>query len=165
MDVTSTDWGTTFEQGDIFFGWGMDPNAFALDVSTGELVDVTFWDHIPNVDGSYYDNITIRNRVGAFQVSEGTALGSANQALTLWEGLETNPMTPDPTNGDTYVFEWKISRDLLGGWDGEADIRFHTTLGCGNDLIEYTYSAIPEPGTMILLGLGLFGAGILARRK
>lgn len=164
QSVTSSSWGTTFEQGDIFFGWGMDPNAFALDVSSGELVDVKYWDWIPNVDGSYYGNADIRNRVGAFQIDEGTVLGSANQTLTLWNGLETNPMTPDPTNGNTHVFEWKIDRSLLA-WDGLEDIRFHTTLGCGNDLIEYNYAPIPEPGTIILLGLGLFGAGMFVRRK
>jgi hypothetical protein len=125
---------------------------------------VTYWNYIPNVDGSYYDDITIRNRVGAYEVDEGTILGSANQTLTFWDGFESNPLIPDPTGGDTYVFEWKIDRSLLA-WDGIENINFHTTLGCGNDLIEFTYAAIPEPGTMVLLGLGLFGAGMFFRRK
>jgi hypothetical protein len=84
--------------------------------------------------------------------------------LTYSPGLETTPLLPDDTNGDTYIFEWRIDRSLLG-WDGVSSIFFHTTLGCGNDLIEYTYPGIPEPGTMILVGIGLVGAGIIVRRK
>lgn len=164
MNVKSSSWGSTFYQGDIFFGYGGAHNSYALDVSTGNLVSVDQWNYIENKPGSYYANTTIRNRVGAFSVVIGDILGSANQSLTFWEGLETDPMVPDASGGDTYVFEWKIDRGLLG-WDGASDIFFHTTLGCGNDLVEYTYPGVPEPSTMILLGLGLCGAGLLARRK
>jgi hypothetical protein len=164
MSVTSSTWGSTYYQGDIFFGIGGEINTFAIDVSTGDLVDVEAWTYIQDLDGSYYDNIAIRNRVGAYEAVMSPTLGSANQVLTLWQGLESDPLLPDATNGDTYVFEWKIDRSLLG-WDGVSEMAFHTTLSCGNDLIEYDFGVIPEPGTMILLGLGLFGAGIIARRK
>jgi len=164
MSITSVSYGATYYQGDIFFGFGGEINTFAIDVSTGNLVAVQAWDYIQNLDGSYYDDLTIRERIGAYEAVSSPTLGSANQVLTFWDGLEADPLIPDATGGDTYVFEWKIDRSLLG-WDGVSDIFFHTTLGCGNDLIEYDFGAIPEPGTMILLGLGLFGAGIVARRK
>lgn len=164
LSVTSSTWGSTFRQGDIFFGFGGNDDAFAIDVSEGDLVELGVGTYIQDIDGSYYENETIRNRVGSFEAVLSTSLGSANQVMNFWGGLETNPLLPDETNGDTYVFEWKIDRSLLG-WDGTSNIFLHTTLGCGNDLIEYDYAAIPEPGTMILLGLGLFGAGILGRRK
>jgi len=164
MSSTSSSWGTTFRQGDIFFGFGGQQNTYAIDVSSGNLQSVTSWNYIQNQPGSYYKHIPVRWRVGAFEVSAGTILGSANQTMTFWDGLETNPLAPDATGGDTYVFEWKIDRNLIG-WDGSSDIFFHSTLGCGNDLIEYSYPAIPEPSTMILLGLGLLGAGMIARRK
>jgi len=163
--VTSSSWGNTFRQGDLFFGFGGEKNTFAIDVSTGNLVSVNAYSYIQNIDGSYYDNATIRERVGAFEAVIFDEIGSANQAATFWEGLEADPLLPDATDGDTYVFEWKIDRNMLG-WDGSSDIFFHTTLGCGNDLMEYEYSAaIPEPATIILLGIGLFGAGIVSRRK
>lgn len=164
MSVTSINWGSTFYQGDVFFGFGGEMNTFAIDVSTGDLVSVSSWTYIQDVDGSFYDNVAIRERIGAYEAVMSPTLGSANQVLTFWDGLETDPLLPDGTGGDTYVYEWRIDRSLLG-WDGVSNIFFHTTLGCGNDLIEYDFAAIPEPGTMILLGLGLFGAGILARRK
>ena len=164
MSVTSSTWGSTFYQGDVFFGFGGNNDAFAIDVSSGNLLSVNVASYIQNLDGSYYNNVAIRERVGSFQAVMSPTLGTANQVLTFWDGLETDPLLPDATGGDTYVFEWRIDRSLLG-WDGTSNLFFHTTLGCGNDLIEYNFAAIPEPGTMILLGLGLFGAGLIARRK
>ncbi len=165
MAATSSSFGTVLRQGDIFFGYGGAKNTFAIDVSTGDLRLVDTWSYIEDIDGSYYDHIPTRLRIGAFEVLTGDALGSANQNLTFWEGLEASPLLPDKTGGDTYVFEWRIDRTILG-WNGASDIFFHTTLGCGNDLIEYTYyPGVPEPATMILLGLGILGAGFVARRK
>lgn len=164
MTAYTSTYDATFRQGDIFFGYGGAKNSFAIDVSTGNLRMVDTWRYIQYGEGSYYYHIPIRMRVGAHEVLTGDILGTANQNLNLWEGMETDPLLPDKTGGDTYVFEWRIDRSLLG-WNGASDIFFHTTIGCGNDLIEYTYPGVPEPATMILLGLGMLGAGFVARRK
>lgn len=159
----SSSWGTSFNMGDIFFGTNANKNAFAIDISSGNLYSVSTWNYINNKSGSYYSNTTIRNRIGAFEMATGSVLGGANQTVTFWDDLETNPLLPG--NGDTYVFEWKINRANLSGWDGVSNLYFHATLGCGNDLIERTFTPIPEPGTVILLGIGLFGFGLITRRK
>jgi hypothetical protein len=162
--AATSETGVTVRQGDIFFGYGGVPNMYAIDVSTGDLRAVETWSYIQDIQESYYSHIPTRMRIGAFEVLTGNTLGTANQNLTFWEGLETTPLLPDKTGGNTYVFEWRIDRSLLG-WNGESDIFFHTTLGCGNDLIEYTYPGVPEPTTIILLGLGMLGAGFITRRK
>lgn len=96
-----------FRQGDVFFGSAYGSNDYAIDISTGQLRSVSAWSYIQNVGGSYYSNVTIRNRVGAHEVVAGSALRSANQVLTYWAGLEYNPLyssgplMPDGTSGDT----------------------------------------------------------------
>lgn len=162
LTVTSSSWGSTYEQGDIFFGTSDNTSALAINVSNGELYGVSQWSYIDDVAGSYYDDVAIRERIGAYKILSGSSLGTANQQHTFWENLETNPLAPG--DGDTHVLEWKIDRNLFN-WDGNSNLFFHTTLGCGNDLIEYTFPGIPEPGTMMLFGLGLCGVGFLKRRK
>jgi len=158
--VYSTGWDRWYEMGDIFFGMG--DNSYAIDVQTGRLVEVGAWTGILNEPGTYYNYTSIRDRVGAWQVTQGLDLGDANEVTTFWPGLEDDPMSN--YESDTYTLEYKIDRSLFN-WDGTSDLFFHATLGCGNDLVERSLTAIPEPTTLILLGLGLVGAGMISRRK
>lgn len=47
------------------------------------------------------------------------------------------------------------------------NLGFHWAMTCGNDVIEggLSKSAVPEPGTLVLLGLGILGIGILRQKK
>lgn len=163
--VASKSYAATYYQGDIFIGFGSDNYTHAIDVSSGDFVAVNAWEGIPDKDGSYYGT-WVEAAVGEFQVTDYDRVGSANQVLTFWDGFETNPLTPDWTEGDTYVWEWKIAKGDFG-WDGASDIFIHTTMGCGNDLIEMRIpgTAIPEPSTLILIGIGLCGLGFMRKVK
>lgn len=46
-----------------------------------------------------------------------------------------------------------------------AELGLHWTMFCGNDVIEGGVSAVPEPGTFILLGIGLAGIAGFARKR
>ncbi len=124
---------------------------------------------IQNVSGSYYGNNTVRNMIGAFEIDPaGTAnggaqsLGSVEFAKSFAAGYETDFGGLKYANGDTYVWEFKIDKSLLGDF---SSLDFQIALGCGNDFMRETYDAIPEPATVLLFSLGLAGAGLYRRRR
>ena len=111
--------------------------------------------------------------MGPWRINQGTELGEVQNAYTFYDDLEPNPIipaNPSQTNGDTWVKEYCFDLSAFGA---NFDIRqfqtvnFRTTIECGNDLVKETHNVTitPEPGTMVLLGMGLLGLGAHLRRK
>jgi hypothetical protein len=62
----------------------------------------------------------------------------------------------------------RISIDAMGlGWNLSdlSSLGFHWTMTCGNDVIEGGSVAIPEPGTVFLLGVGLIAMAAVGGTK
>ena len=157
----STGWNQDYNLGDIFFGFDGNDTQFAIDVSAGQLYSVDSYNGIPDKPGTYYDYDGIRDQVGAYEIGAGSYLGDVNNSLNFWAGLESNPLQG---NGDTYIWEFAFDIGSLGGTNGASSISFHNILECGNDMINETYSMVPEPTTLLLIGMGLIGLGV-ARKK
>jgi len=167
----STDWAQTYQTGHLFFGFNGAYDQYCIDLDNGNLYAVSAWSYISNIPGTYYNNTTIRNKIGAYRMSSGTLIGSLSNFmmthLTNYEGIVEGgePLSPF-SNRDAYVYEWAIDMSLFNGGT-LSSVKFHHTMACGNDLIEreYNFNAIPEPATLILFGTGLLGFGIYRRRK
>ncbi|MFH1892644.1 MAG: PEP-CTERM sorting domain-containing protein [Candidatus Zixiibacteriota bacterium] len=164
----SNDFGA-FNSGDLFFGFNGEKYSYAVDVSTGNLIDVETWNYIPERPGGYGSRSTIVQQVGAYSIGTGENLGRIDMMLLFEADLEPNPLTPpDGASGDTYIWEFRIAKALLNYDTGMYEsVTLHNTLECGNDLIEKTFpmDPIPEPTTLILLGAGLVGAGLIRRKR
>lgn len=99
--------------------------------------------------------------LGGFQ--NPTHLGAANNwhwitgeawSYTNWAGGEPN----DYNGGEQY----------LGIWGSGGSWRWNDEAYLGNIrgyVVEYSPAAVPEPGTMALMGLGLIGLGYAYRRR
>jgi hypothetical protein len=158
----SSAWHQTYDLGDIFFGFDGSKTSYAINVFTGKLSLVNSYSGIPNLPGSYYGYSDIRAAVGAYRATNVNDLGLVNRSFTEWKGLETNPMQG---SGDTWVMEFAFDKNLLN-MNGASTINFHNTLGCGNDVIDKSFAVvIPEPGTILLFGLGTLGLGLIRRKR
>ncbi len=166
LGINSTYWGQYFRTGDLFFGFDGSHDQFAISFDDGHLYSVSSWDYISDIPGTYYNNLAIRFGVDAFKINTGQDLGSTNGLMTYYQGYEQNPMYAYET--DTYLFEFRFAASALGvDINNYSQINFHQTEECGNDLMNKSYDlgVVPEPGTILLLGLGLLGVGAGLRRK
>ncbi len=67
----------------------------------------------------------------------------------------------------SYAFNLSTLFDQDWSWEDELDLGFHWTMTCANDVIQggIHKAAVPEPATMLLLGLGIAGLGAAGRKR
>jgi hypothetical protein len=85
---------------------------------------------------------------------------SANaMQLAIWfiEGESTQSLT-----GLALAF---YNDALLAGWQGIGNVRVLNLINASNGLAQDQLVMVPEPSTLLLLGAGLLGLGILGRKK
>ncbi|KHE93264.1 MAG: PEP-CTERM sorting domain-containing protein [Candidatus Scalindua rubra] len=128
------------------------------------------------IDGAGLYSVTSWNNdmVGSFSGSDPFAMKTG----TLLGDLSTNSWDKETIGSDTS-FARIVSFDLadlglsIGAGDGFAFFA-HWTMSCGNDEINGgaaigaagdDSAAVPEPGTVIMLGIGLVGLGVVAARR
>lgn len=173
----SSVWNYTYREGDIFFGFDGSDQQYAIVTRGGvsKLYEVDSYLTIPSIPGGFGYNAAIVASMGPWRMNQGTELGEVQNAYTFYDELEPNPIipaNPSQTNGDTWVKEYAFDLSAFGaGFDMNQfqQINFRTNIECGNDLVKESHNltptVTPEPGTMILLGMGLLGVGAHLRRR
>ncbi len=162
LSAYSTTWNQNMGLGDIFFGFNGNKYEYAIDISSNRLFKVNSYNGISNKPGTYYGT-SIAPQVGAWEIGTGDDLGLVDEySFKYWPELEENPMQGI---GNTYVFEFAFDAGRIEGFSDYNSVGFHNTLECGNDVIDESYSSIPEPTTILLFGLGTLGLAAIRRRR
>ena len=108
----------------------------------------------------YGPNATVQNVAGPWAVKGNI---SSNSLLGL-ATIDTARFDYGGAENNSLLIQYSMDLSSLGGQSfvlAEA----HSAWGCGNDVIETTYTnSVPEPATMALVGLGALGLFIRRRR-
>jgi len=131
--------------------------------------DVTFtngsnWVDNTNVTGQLYNGSspTGSNRYSWYRHGQEIWFENTNETDT-GDGIFS-----DAYSGIEGFLTYSFDLSSLGITPEQGyNLGFHWAMTCGNDVIEggLLKSAVPEPGTLVLLGLGVLGLGILRQKK
>ena len=154
-----------YDLGDLFIGVDGAEYSHALDLNpignNANLFTYGIAAGINDDPGTYYGT-WVADAVGDYMLFDGQFLTEIETYCHDLGDFETDPIWD--FNQQTYFWEFCIDKSYFGDFN---TLDFHITLGCGNDLIEETYTkqVVPEPATLILLGIGVLGTTIVRRRK
>ena len=92
--------------------------------------------------------------------------------MLFWPGSGQTSLA-SVTNGawltldSTNIYFLTITTDLskIDGWSSVQEWGLHWTMACANDVIEGSFSPVPEPATALLFGAGLAGLAAFGRRR
>jgi hypothetical protein len=181
-DNTSATYSDSITYGDLFVstnGWTpYDPESlgdYNSDipgsgyVTDSYLTEGESWEFVLNtVSQNIYavdeDNIRLSNHVMKFDES----WYRQNQEVLYEPGDNEDPLSSFVFSHTGRFINYAFNLEDFGlPWEDALDLGFHWTMTCANDVIEGgIYKApVPEPGTMLLLGLGMIGLGAVGRKR
>lgn len=152
-----------YTSGDIFINSDSDAlYEYAIRVTWTNNVSGTYG--VYSLDGSS-SLVPVRESYNAPQSNPWRSTGGASitsGSFAYESGLNDSAIAATGLIGGNHyaVEDIDLSSFLTGGTDFTA----HFTMGCGNDNLMGHSTAVPEPATLLLLGLGLIGLGVSSRK-
>ncbi|MBC2742956.1 MAG: PEP-CTERM sorting domain-containing protein [Desulfosarcina sp.] len=145
--------GSTYFAGDIFIDFGQDGVwEIAIDISGGDLGDIYL---VNDFTIPAYNTSAPYSVIGT-DIGDVTSSASANYFNDINEqtyGIE-----------GSFDLSTTLTSQMLDDLFSDGAI-IHWTMSCGNDVLEHRAAPVPEPATMLLLGIGLIGLAGVSRKK
>ncbi len=167
------------EYGDLFIstdGWTPYGDSPYMDdiITNGES-----WEYVFDTDSfvSGTDENPIYSTASGTFVTSDNKHGASSEDYHFRHDQEVQFAAGDPDDfsGTGYFYDdvdgyltYAFNLDDLGLSADEAqELGFRWTMTCANDIIEggVKWKPVPEPGTILLLGMGLIGIGAIGRKK
>ena len=160
-DYYAGDLALSFDGNASNYEYAVDFGLYTEDYS-GKKVDATADDPSDTgIDTAGLYSVSQWNTNVAFPQSNPFAMDRGMLIRTI-----TNISGNEIVDGDRSFY--RIVSIDLSGLNLTSNVAMHWTMSCGNDVIDgITRSTVkvPEPGTLALLGSGLFGLGLVRRRR
>ena len=122
--------------------------------------------------GFEYDTnpVTIRSEIGGFAGASVSVAWGADSNNLLWSGGSPSTFTGNATAGPWLMGAFSATNDFVGDYaPGPFSMSQMVTVkhtGAGQvTSFDSHISAMPEPGTLALVGLALVGAAVYRRRR
>ena len=157
------------------YNWSS-PESFTFDVNSGDYIYVAGWS----------DNSVAQGWIGQFVSDTGTILSNATdwQAFLTFKDIDDGGAAPtvgkfqNDINGASWISITNTRNNGASPWgtidtiDSNADWIWGSAMEPGSGYGEYQVfrtqvapAPVPEPATMTLLGIGMLGAGLIARKR
>lgn len=170
---------TAFAPGDLFLSTtGWNPLASSTDTSTNGEPNYntdgagvgTSWDFVVALEGVSTSTKGTSNLYSTATANGNISYGTLRNAQEAWFSPSIGATSVgsgdwqivSSDNANPYLL---ITTSLTNEMQNVREWGLHWTMECANDVIEGSFSPVPEPATALLFGAGLAGLAAFGRRR